>query len=210
MNLFEQVRKGDIVIDCGAYLGRITNYFADKGAVVHSFEPCSVLYSKLLKRFATYHNVLVWNRGVYDSNCKLDFFFHRDYESNKDGIYKFKYLEGSSIFQSKRNVGEYSKKFMMMDLSEFILRLNKRVKLLKLNIEGSEYRVIKGLIRSKAINRIDNVVVSWHKKKIPTLESAHCRLKAKVQREGLFNTVIKWKWWNNNKGFLMRINKGYS
>jgi FkbM family methyltransferase len=210
MNLFEQIKPGDIVIDCGAYLGRITNYFADRGAIVHSFEPCFDLYNRLLVRFATYNNVLVWNRGVWDNNCDLDLFFHKDYEINKDGIYKFKYLESSSVFKSKRNVGGYSEVFKMINLSEFIFQLNGRVKLLKLNIEGSEYRVIKDLIRSKAVNKIDNIVVSWHKRKIPTLESAHRRLKAKVQRENLFNTVVKWKWWNNNKGFLMKINKEYS
>ena len=52
--LFDTVKEGELVIDCGAYLGKISNYFADKGAIVYAFEPCRALAEELETKFQQY------------------------------------------------------------------------------------------------------------------------------------------------------------
>ncbi len=43
----EEVKSGDILIDCGANIGTVTKRFAATGATVHSFEPDPWSFSKL-------------------------------------------------------------------------------------------------------------------------------------------------------------------
>jgi FkbM family methyltransferase len=205
----DSVKEGDIVIDCGAFVGKIGNFFVDKGAIVYMFEPSPVLCRRLRKRFKDNDRVIVVNKGVYDKKCKLKLYYHKEYKS-ASRISKFKYLEGSSIFVRKRNVGRDYFLINAIDLSNFIKKLNCRIKLLKLNIEGSEYAVLDRLIDTNVIHLIDNVIVAFHNKKIDRLKSKHSALKAKAIKTGVYETIIKWKWWEKNKIFLNRIRKEYS
>lgn len=207
LNLFEKVGKDDLVIDCGAYIGDISQYFLDKGAKVLSIEPSPILSSKLRLRFKK-GKVAVINKAAYDKNCDIKLFYHQDYKK-ADKSHKIKYLQGSSICASKKNVGKGFFTTEAIDLSNFIGKMGDKVKLLKLNVEGAEYRILDRLIDTGVIYNIENVVVSFHNRSIESLQNAHVLLKQKAIKAGVYGTIIHWKWWDNNRNFLTKIRKEY-
>ena len=202
MDVFCDINEGDVVFDCGAYVGDITEFFRKKGATVYAFEPEAVLVKILEERFKDNNNVIVINKGAYDSDAKLKFYLNRNYK--KEGT---KFLEGTSTFEGKINVGKDYVEAEVIDLANFIKNLGKKVKLLKLNVEGCEYRILDKLIDSKVIYDIERVVVAFHSKKIPSLLRDHKALKRKVIKHKLYNTIIYWEWWANNRSVITSIKK---
>jgi FkbM family methyltransferase len=89
--VFELVQKDDVVIDCGAYVGKITHYFADRGARVYALDPSPILHTELEKRFIEYPNVSVIRKGVYDKDCQLKFYYHTEF-SKADAVHRIKYF----------------------------------------------------------------------------------------------------------------------
>ena len=45
------INPGDLVIDCGANVGKVTDYFSSKGATVIAFEPNQFAFSYLKEKF---------------------------------------------------------------------------------------------------------------------------------------------------------------
>jgi hypothetical protein len=72
-----------------------------------------------------------------------------------------------------------------VDLSEFILSLGHRVRLIKLDIEGSEIAAINGLIDTNAIDRVDLVLAETHEKQMPFLLEQTDRMKQRISDCGL-------------------------
>lgn len=205
--ILEEIEKNDVIIDCGAYLGKFSNYVADKGAIVYSFEPCKELHEGLLKRFEAYKNVVVINKGLSSKPGIVKFFKHKEYDNEKKDNIKF--LESSSIFPKKGNVGNEYFQAETIKLSEFISSLNTKVKLVKINVEGAEYGILNNLIDSKVIYNIKYIIVSFHNHKILELEGEHKVLKKEVMKSRKLRNIIIWNWWADNRHTLNLINKAY-
>ncbi len=147
--VFENIKPGDITIDCGANVGDVTQKMSEKGAKVFAFEPNPFAFKELEKRFRNNKNVVCINKGVLDKNDKLPLYFH--YESKKDPV---KYSVSSSIIASKRNVDEQDYvEVELIDLHEFIMSINDHIKILKLDVEGAEVEILNKLIDLKSINK---------------------------------------------------------
>ena len=58
------INPGDLVIDCGANVGKVTDYFSSKGATVIAFEPNQFAFSYLKEKFKYNPEVDVINKGV--------------------------------------------------------------------------------------------------------------------------------------------------
>ena len=113
-----EINSGDLVIDCGANLGTVTDYFVSRGAKVIAFEPNEYAYTLLEKKFRDNPNVTTIKKGVagikYTGKVKL--YLHE--ESIKDQIL---YSSGSSILKDKNNVNENDFQIIeIIDLCKFI------------------------------------------------------------------------------------------
>ena len=63
-DLYEiKINIGDLVIDCGANVGKITEYFLLRGAQVIAFEPNKFAYSYLKEKF-NIHNLIISNESI--------------------------------------------------------------------------------------------------------------------------------------------------
>lgn len=180
--------EADIAVDCGANVGDVTAHLSESGATVYAFEPNPYAFAALSRRFADRPNVHCRQQGVLDRNDirKLYFHEHSDYD-------ELEWSTGSSLLDFKGNVRK--DKYVdtpVIDLSEFIASIGKRVKVLKLDVEGVEGAIVRRLISSGVIHSIDHVFVETHDRKIPELKADTDELRRTVKTMNLAHVNLDW------------------
>jgi FkbM family methyltransferase len=184
INLELEIEPGSVMIDCGANVGDVTSMFARSGATVYAFEPNPMCYRILAKRFRAMPMVHCFNKGVMDRRCTLTLNTpapHGHWDAIEATV-------GASFMPDAFTPDEHAileTEIECIDLDQFIRSLNRRVRLLKLDIEGSELKVLNHLMDTGAIELIDQVVVETHEQQIPHLLEATNALRARIRREGL-------------------------
>ena len=183
-----QLRPGDVAIDCGANVGYVTQRMARRGVTVHAFEPNPYAYAVLAKRFAANPQVHLHQQAVSDANGTLKLYLHQ--LSSQEPV---KWSTGSSLLADKGNVSQDNfVEVEVIDLAAFIQGLQRRVKVLKLDVEGVEYRIMDHLIDTGVIHEIDHVLIEAHAARMPSLQEEAARVQAKVADAKL--THIDWDW----------------
>jgi FkbM family methyltransferase len=174
------IRPDDIMIDCGANVGDVTSSFARTGAQVYAFEPNPLCFSILRRRFAMTPNVKCFNQGVMDRECTLTY-------STAKPHGKWDYLD-VTITGSFKGVGNLEKdttEVQCVNLSDFIFSIGRNIRLLKVDIEGSEVEVLNNLLDTKAIDSIDLILVETHEMYFPALLKGTEELRMRIEDQGL-------------------------
>ena len=78
-------------------------------------------------------------------------------------------------------------------MSDFIDQLNAKIKILKIDIEGTECQLIDDLIEKKTIYNIDYIFVETHAHKIHELVEETNALKDKIKSKRINNIYLNWK-----------------
>lgn len=180
------INREDILIDCGANIGDVTSSFARTGAQVFAFEPNPLCFSILRKRFSITPNVKCYNQGVMDRDCTLSFATAKPH-GKWDDI-------DVTVTGSFHDVGAVDLPKEILDiqcvsLSKFIMSLNKRVRLLKLDIEGCELEVINDLIDTRTIDLVELVIAETHEKPWPSLLKRTEALRNRISDEKLSSKI---------------------
>ena len=187
-NITDFINKGDIFIDCGANVGQETIPAAEKGAIVYSFEPNPHAFAELSKRVEGMDNVHLFNKGVLDKNTTLKLYLHN--QSDDDEV---KWSTASSLLAEKSNVRK--DKFVeveIIDLTEFIESIGKRIKVLKIDVEGVEFEILNKLIDSGIYKNIDHILAETHEEKMPELLPKLKNLKKKIAKNNISNIDLNW------------------
>lgn len=186
LDLELSTEPSDTLVDCGANVGQVTSQFALTGAQVHSFEPNPLCYRTLCERFRLVRNVTIHNAGVMDKNQTLRFRVplqmpEMNWETSVAGSFHFYEDDDESQYQTYE--------VPCIDLNAWILARPDRIKVLKLDIEGSEIAVINKLIDTGTVAKIDLIACETHDAMIPDLADATAALRERVKREGLGDRV---------------------
>jgi hypothetical protein len=100
---------------------------------------------------------------------------------------------GSSLLDFKGNVlREKNVEVEIIDLCEFIESLNHRIRILKIDIEGVECRVLAKMIGTGVIERVDHVFVETHDHKIPELKAETHAIRELIKKRGIKNINLDW------------------
>lgn len=144
-------KKGDVVIDAGAYKGAFAIYAAKKvggGGKVISFEPDPNNYEVLCKniRLNNLDNVIAVKKGLWSRNTILNLF-----------------LSGST--SSCFNVfGRETCKIQVVRLDDELKRLGiNKVDFIKMDIEGAEIETVKGCKDILKNNNVNIAIASYHR-----------------------------------------------
>jgi FkbM family methyltransferase len=138
--------NNSIVIDGGCYLGDFTKEILIRfGSRVLSFEPLKKEYKELVYRFKKNKLVNLHNLAIYDSEKEIPI--------TLDGL-------NSSIF-SNIKIKERKLFIKTFDIVN-IFKKYKKINLLKLNVEGAEYKILLRLIEKKKLNNIDSYLIQFH------------------------------------------------
>jgi len=182
------LRPGQIALDCGANVGAITRLFARWGADVHAFEPNPYAFRALTEATKEFSHVLRIPAAVDAAAGKAKLYFHQNSAENE-----VLWSNGSSLLAEKGNVSkERFTEVEVIDLADYILKLDRRVSLLKLDVEGAECRILRRLIDSGAIDRVDLMYVEMHDQKIPELREESDALRRLVAEHGWRHVHLDW------------------
>jgi FkbM family methyltransferase len=182
------VNPGDIIIDCGANIGDVTSLFARAGATVYAFEPNPLCFSILCNRFRAIRGVRCSNHGVIDRHCTLTLstpHAHERWDAIETTIVS-SFIPGA-MHTDKYTVQEAE--IECIDLDKFIRSLGRRVRLLKLDVEGAEILIINRLIDTGTIELIDLVAAETHERHITGLMESTDALRRRIQNAGLGSKI---------------------
>ena len=159
LNFLKKDLKKDIILfDIGAHHGETIKIFSAKFNLkeIHCFEASPINFEKLKKNLKNYQkikNIYLNNVGVGAEKKTIS--FNQTEESSSSTINPFnhnsKYLKKKLKILNIKNLDNYYKKITinLIPLDEYILNKGiKEIDVLKIDTEGFEYDVIKGIILS--------------------------------------------------------------
>jgi FkbM family methyltransferase len=159
-----------IFLDCGSNIGQGFEEISkiegvDSSWEVHMFEPNKTCLSSLKKyerENLHIHNVALWDedchRNLQISYCPLD----EDWTGGASNVLEMDEHWNKVNDEGFRDLGQVE----CINFSNFItdnLNLDDYV-LLKLDIEGSEFKVLSDLISNNTIGYINKIFVEWHER----------------------------------------------
>lgn len=181
---YSKIRPGDVVVDCGAHVGSITQSFIDRGAVVHAFEPHPEAFARLTKRFSSEPRVHCYNQAVSKESGILNLYL-ADADDSMDAV------QASSLMAEKDNISiDRYVQVEAIRLADFLTKLGP-VRFLKMDIEGAEYDVLPDVIDAGLHKQIDYIVVETHERHMG-LKEKHAALLAKIARDKIKNIDLNW------------------
>ena len=184
--VINSVDKNSVCIDCGANIGQETIPWAERGAEVYAFEPHPECFKILTEKTARYNKVHLYEKGVWYKNSTMNLYF-------REGTKSEEISESSSLLKSKPNVDEENYiKVEIIDLVEFIRGLNKRIDILKIDIEGAEVELIQKIIDTKIYEDIGLVLVETHEQ-IPEIAEGIQDLRQLVANREIKNINLEWR-----------------
>lgn len=141
---FELV-KNPVLFDVGGYKGDWAQIAMDNygDSIVYVFEPVKKFYNIIVERYKDNPNIKVFNFGLSDEN--------RTERISDSG-------DASSVF-----LGDGGEEIELRDIREFLFEQNIfHVDLIKINIEGEEYRLLEHLIKHPELNVFENYLIQFH------------------------------------------------
>ena len=151
------VKEGDIVLDCGAFIGlhtlQLSKLVGDTGKV-YSFEPIPTVADCVEKTMEEKNidNVVLVRKPLYNkSNIKLEFV------SDHSGL--------SSVADYRRKAFKYKYKVNSICIDDFInIPDGKKISFIKIDVEGSEFKVLEGAIKTIKKYRPTIIFETWNRK----------------------------------------------
>ena len=182
------LNKNDIIIDCGANVGNVIKPIINIGCQIIAFEPNPHAFNVLNQNFIDNKNVKCYQKAVSTKDGMSELFLHEN--SKKDNLY---WSTGSSLQSTKNNIDKEN--FVMVktiNFSNFVLSLNKEIKIVKIDIEGEEVNVINQLLDKNLHLKISQIIVETHERKIPLLNAQLNKLKERIRKMKIDNISFNW------------------
>ncbi|WP_208348242.1 FkbM family methyltransferase [Pseudaestuariivita rosea] len=177
------LKPGDLVIDCGANIGDVTEPLAATGATVHCFEPDPYAFDRLSQRFRENDNVTVQNAAVGLSAGTVNLMRSVNFDDNpKGGSVK------STIIEGGRKIDESDDSAIEVDLIDFPAFLRTKldehteIAFLKMDIEGAELDILEQMERDDLFRHIRCTVAETHENKFKALRPRFKALKERIAK----------------------------
>lgn len=153
----KHISKDSFVIDIGANIGDVTGFLYEKfEPTIYSYEPNISCYKFMLDRFKDKPKINLFNTAVSNFDGKSNLYFHK----NSKGINDVKYIQGATLRPEKDNIDNKKKIEIECINIKNILEENKKIDLIKIDIEGSEYSIMPEIINYR--DKIKMVICETH------------------------------------------------
>jgi FkbM family methyltransferase len=187
--ILKKVDESSLIIDCGANVGDISALFLTKKASVIAFEPDPMAFGMIQKRFKGNKKIEIINKAVAHEAGTVKLYFHADQQQNSNSAFTV----SSSIIQHKVNINtDNSIEIETVDLDSFIAKLDRKVDILKMDVEGAEIEILKKMIKNGTYKNIGLLLVETHETKIPGHKELVAELKATISRLKIKNIKLNW------------------
>lgn len=176
-----------VVIDCGAYKGRSLQKLKEiySPDICYAFEPITEYYYATKQRNP---DSTVLQKAAWITQRKKKLYIGNG--------------EGSSLYGSKRTDNIQRDKYETVECIDFAKWIIDTFDkddciILKMDIEGAEYKVLNKMITTGAIEYIDILRCEWHHRKIKAIErNTHKKVMNKLKTYNI--TLLGWKHWRSN------------
>lgn len=170
------VMPGDVVIDLGANVGEVAEYFLGKGARVYAYEPNPYAFAILEKRTGRRKGATLFPAAVSDRGGKSRLWLHRDHNESE-----VKFSQASSLQAEKSNVSEDYVEVDVIAIAD-VLDAHAHIRLIKIDIEGGEYDIMDTVLAN--MHKIDYVLLETHEKKNAAFREKNDRLLEAIAHSG--------------------------
>ena len=158
VNLYRTiVKEGNIVLDCGAFIGlhtlELSKLVGDTGKV-YSFEPIPAVADCLEKTLEekNIQNVVLVRKPLHSSSNK-----ELSFVSDHNGL--------SSVSEYRRKPFKYHYNFLSITIDDFInIPDDKKITFIKIDVEGNEFKVLEGAIKTIKKYRPTIIFETWNRK----------------------------------------------
>lgn len=154
-------RKGDIIIDCGAYIGLysiISSKLCGNDGKIISIEPNPTVFDHLRRNIQlnNIENVILFNIALADRKSEMEFFIPK------------RSAAGSTFYQehlSLQKVKEYNRIVVKAMTLDKLIKMEKssHINIVKIDVEGAELLVLRGGQNALKSKKIDKLIVEIHK-----------------------------------------------
>jgi FkbM family methyltransferase len=149
--LSEIIKEGDVLVDIGANYGDYTEFFKSKlngTGTIYSVELHPETYQQLESKFKNNQNIKVFNYAICDIDGEIEYFKGRDAWTNN-------IIGHDMSFTKNQSLG------MIQGITlDTLLKYEKKISLIKIDVEGAEKLVLKGM--KNIINNVDNLLIECH------------------------------------------------
>ena len=129
--------KNSLVIDAGANLGEISNFFLEKKFIVHAFEPDPIAIKNFNKSALKNNNLILNQSAIGIKNENQILYRYRKFDENNPNS-----TEGSSMLANRAGKGKPHSEIKVINFIEYIQTLKQNVSIIKMDIEGKEIEII--------------------------------------------------------------------
>lgn len=150
---------GDVAVDLGANVGEVTRPLAATGATVHAFEPDPETFALLSANLAGFPNVVLHQAAVGDRDGTVELFRPRSYAERTRSASK----ASSIVRRDARMNTEAGIPVPLVDFARFLNELPKPARLVKVDIEGAEWAMLKA-VTDRALDRFEAMFVETHER----------------------------------------------
>lgn len=185
--LFDSLVEGEVAIDCGANVGKVTKRMIKTGVKVYAFEPDPAAFEILVKNFGGVKDVYLLNKAVSDHSGTAKIYFNNKYNEDPE-----KWSVASTLMIDKPHINKSNFSVCeVIDLADFISKIEEPIGVLKMDIEGEEVKVLNKMIDLKLTKKIRKIIVETHER-FPTLIQSTNDLKIKIRKLGIKNIDLSW------------------
>ena len=142
--LIQNLEKDDVFFDVGAHYGYfslLASQLIDENGQVFSFEASPATFNILKKNQLNQSNIKVYNQAVSDVNAPLTFYefpnLYSEYNTLEIGQFK------DAAWFMKYKPKEITIEAIVLD--DFLAKENIQFKIIKIDVEGAEFKVIEGM-----------------------------------------------------------------
>lgn len=145
------IEPNDVLVDVGANNGEYTDFFNGRTngkGKIYCIELLPETYNSLVNKFKNDSNIIVLNHAICDKNEMIPYYGGVNSQTNN--------IIGHDMnFNPNGKLGEISG--LRLDT---LLETEEQIKLIKIDVEGAELSVLKGL--EGIINKVDNLLIECH------------------------------------------------
>lgn len=173
------LRKGDLVMDCGANLGVVTAVLAKTEADVMAFEPDPWAFAQLQQTFGDHPRVELVNAAVGASAGTVRLMRAENFGDNPEGAsVKSTILDGGRAIDAGNTV-----EVPLIDFPALVEeKVSERgeIAFVKMDIEGAELEILERMLAEDGFGPIRCLVAETHERKFKDLRGRFRDLRAAI------------------------------
>ncbi|MDG4647662.1 FkbM family methyltransferase [Roseibacterium sp. SDUM158017] len=182
--VLSMLKPGDVVFDCGANVGDVTEPLAMTGATVHAFEPDPYAFARLSRRMAGRANVILHDAAVGVTAGRAALMRATAFEDNPAaGSVRSTLVAGGRRIDTRPGTAIDVEVLSLPDMIRAAASRAGEVAVLKMDIEGAELAILEHMRAERLFDLVRLTVAETHEGKFRALRPRFAALRAALAAE---------------------------